>query len=145
VGRPLWREVGSVVFRFLYPPPSRNRLQLFASSSKLEVTLRLTVGQSICLGIEHHCGTCDQILLPVGMLLSEICGLVSVERPLWRDDGSAICSEITEWFQSRRTRNMEGQVPVFISPRNRVAQLHSRALGSLYSSLTTSRATVEVF
>jgi hypothetical protein len=26
--------------------------------------------------------TCDQILLPVGMLLSEICGLVSVKRPL---------------------------------------------------------------
>jgi hypothetical protein len=26
--------------------------------------------------------------------------------------------------------NMEGQVPVFISPRNRVAQLYSRALGS---------------
>jgi hypothetical protein len=28
--------------------------------------------------------------------------------------------------------NQEGQVPVFISPRNRVAQLYPRALGSLY-------------
>jgi hypothetical protein len=28
--------------------------------------------------------------------------------------------------------NLEGQVPVFISPRNRVAQLYSRALGSLF-------------
>jgi hypothetical protein len=37
--------------------------------------------QSVCLGIEHPCGTWDQILLPVGMLLSEICGLVSVGRP----------------------------------------------------------------
>jgi hypothetical protein len=45
-----------------------------------EVTLRLTVSQSVCLGIEHPCGTCDHILLPVGMLLSEICGLVSVGR-----------------------------------------------------------------
>jgi hypothetical protein len=27
--------------------------------------------------------------------------------------------------------NLEGQVPVFISPRNRVAQLYPRALGSL--------------
>jgi hypothetical protein len=27
---------------------------------------------------------------------------------------------------------MEGQVPVFISPRNRVAQLYPQALGSLY-------------
>jgi hypothetical protein len=39
---------------------------------EIEVTLRLTVNQSVCLGIEHPCGTCDQILLPVGMLLSEI-------------------------------------------------------------------------
>jgi hypothetical protein len=46
--------------------------------------------------------------------------------------------------------NLEGQVPVFISPRNKVAQLYPWALGSLYvvsydSPLTTRRATVEVF
>jgi hypothetical protein len=28
--------------------------------------------------------------------------------------------------------NLEGQIPVFISPRNRVAQLYTRVLGSLY-------------
>jgi hypothetical protein len=49
---------------------------------EVEVTLRLTVNQSVCLGIEHRCGTCDQILFLFGMLLSEICGLVSVGRPL---------------------------------------------------------------
>jgi hypothetical protein len=27
--------------------------------------------------------------------------------------------------------NLEGQVPVFISPRNKVAQLYPRALGSI--------------
>jgi hypothetical protein len=37
----------------------------------------------------------ENMLLPVGMLLSEICGLVSVGRPLWRQDGSAICGLIT--------------------------------------------------
>jgi hypothetical protein len=41
-----------------------------------------SVSQSVCLDIEHPSGTCDQILLPVGMLLSEICGLVSLRRPL---------------------------------------------------------------
>jgi hypothetical protein len=51
-------------------------------SVSVEVTLRLTVSQSLCLGIEYSCGTCDQILFPVGMLLSEICGLVSIGRPL---------------------------------------------------------------
>jgi hypothetical protein len=73
--------------------------------SRFEVTLRLTASQSVCLGIEHSYWTCDQILLPVGMLLSEICGLVSVGRPLWREDGSPICSVITQWSESRRTRN----------------------------------------
>jgi hypothetical protein len=62
---------------------------------EVEVTLRLTVSQSVCLGIEHPCWTCDQILLPAGMLLSEICGLVSVGRPLWREDGSEFCSAFT--------------------------------------------------
>jgi hypothetical protein len=35
--------------------------------------------------------------------------------------------------------NLEGQVPVFISPRNRVAQLYPRALDSLLAPLTTRR------
>jgi hypothetical protein len=75
---------------------------------EVEVTLRLTVSQSVsqsvCLGIEYPCGTCDQILFPVGTLLSEICDLVSVGRPLGREDGSAICSVITQWSESLRTR-----------------------------------------
>jgi hypothetical protein len=57
----------------------------FVSHVIFEVECRsyfTTDSQSVCLGIEHPCGTCDQILLPVGMLLSEICGLVSVGRPL---------------------------------------------------------------
>jgi hypothetical protein len=66
-----------------------------------EATLLLTISQSVYLGIEHPFGTCEQILLPVGMLLSEICGLVSVERPLWREDGSEICSVIAQWSDSR--------------------------------------------
>jgi hypothetical protein len=41
-----------------------------------------SVSQSVSLGIEYPCGTCDQILFPVGMLLSEICGLVSLGCPL---------------------------------------------------------------
>jgi hypothetical protein len=64
-----------------------------------------TDSKSVYLGIEHPCGTCNQILLLVGMLLSEICGLVSVGHPLWLEDGSAICSVITQWFESLRTHN----------------------------------------
>jgi hypothetical protein len=38
--------------------------------------------------------------------------------------------------------NLEGQVPVFISPRNKVAELYSRALGSLYVSFCDSQGYV---
>jgi hypothetical protein len=34
--------------------------------------------------------------------------------------------------QIRDSPNMEGQVPIFISPRNRVAQLNPQASGSLF-------------
>jgi hypothetical protein len=89
------------------PSLTRGRVCLLSVtvSNKVEVTLRLTVGQSVCLGIERPCGTRDQILLPVGMLLSEICGRMSVGRPLWREDGSASCSVITQWSEPRRTHN----------------------------------------
>jgi hypothetical protein len=39
------------------------------------------------------------------MLLSDSCGRVSVGRPLWRENGSAICSEIIQCSESRRTHN----------------------------------------
>jgi hypothetical protein len=153
-------------------------------SSKLLYDWR-SVSQSTCLGIEHPCGTCDQILLPVGMLLevevkllydwrsvsqyvlvsstlvemllSEICRLVSVGRPFRWEDGSTICSVITQWSESLRTRNhtllSHLRFPQPGGPGSRiyipVSGGYTRALGSLYvvsydSPLTTCRATVEV-
>jgi hypothetical protein len=63
--------------------------------------------------------------------------LLHVGRPLWREDRSAICSAMTRCLESLKTHNhicvllvhlrplnQEGQVPVFISPRHRVAQLY---------------------
>jgi hypothetical protein len=108
-----------------------------------EITLRLTVSQSVCLGIEYPCGTCDQILLPVGMLLSEIWGLVSVGRPLWREDGRATYSVITQWSESRKTRNHTllshlrlpetgGSGSRIYVPQEQGGPVIPRALGSLY-------------
>jgi hypothetical protein len=68
----------------------------FAISKSKSKSKLLYDCQSVCLGIEYPCGTCDQRLFPVGMLLSEICGLVSIGRPLSGGDGSAICSVITQ-------------------------------------------------
>jgi hypothetical protein len=73
-------------------------------TTKFEVTLRLTVSQYVLVSSTLS-GTYDQILLPAGVLLSEICGLVSVGRPLWREDGSEIYSVIAQWSESRKTRN----------------------------------------
>jgi hypothetical protein len=47
--------------------------------------------------------------------------------------------------QIRGSPNLEGQVLVSISLRNRVTQLFPKTLGSLFSPFTTCRATVEVF
>jgi hypothetical protein len=56
------------------------------------------------------------------------CGFVDVGRSLWREDGSAVYSccwscRIRDHIllsQIRDSPKLEGQVPVFISPRNRV-------------------------
>jgi hypothetical protein len=51
-------------------------------TSRPSPSFSMTDGQSVCLGVEHPRGTCDQILLPVGLLLSESCRLVSVGHSL---------------------------------------------------------------
>jgi hypothetical protein len=64
-----------------------------------------TDGRSVSMSwCRAHSGTCDLILLPVGRLLSESCGLISVGLPLSREE-SAVCSTITQWFESHRTRD----------------------------------------
>jgi hypothetical protein len=106
VGRPLWRKVGSVAFSWAYFIDSVFEThRIWSRSRSYFTTDSQSVSQSVCLGIEHPCGTCDQILFPVEMLLYEICGLVSIGRPLWREDGSAVCRAITQWSESLRTRN----------------------------------------
>jgi hypothetical protein len=103
----------------------------------VEVTLRLTVSQSVCLGIEHPCGTCDHILFPVGMLLSEICFSCIYGAP------PAICSVITQWSESLKTRNhtllSHLRLPQPAGPGSRIyitqeqgGQLYPWEMGSLY-------------
>jgi hypothetical protein len=68
--------------------------------AEVEVTLWLKVSQSVYLGVEPTLR-----LVTRYYFLSESCGLVSVRRPLWREDRSAVCSAIAQWFESRRIRN----------------------------------------
>jgi hypothetical protein len=70
-----------------------------------------------------------------------------VGRPLWREDGSVAYSGISQrsesaepvtifyTLSSETPPHLEGQVPVFVSPRNKVAQSFPRALGSLFVAI----------
>jgi hypothetical protein len=69
-----------------------------------------------------------------------------VGRPPWREDGSVIYSYIllslsgfspaklvtTSYSLILDSPNLEGPVPVFMSPRSRVTYLYPQPLGSLY-------------
>jgi hypothetical protein len=112
-----WQSVSqSVCLGIEHPCGTCDRILLVQGRSYL----RLTVSQPVCHGIEHPCGTCDQILLPVGMLLSEICGLVSIGRPLWREDGSSICSVVTQWSESPSTEASSTYISVDVLRRTQL-------------------------
>jgi hypothetical protein len=51
----------------------------------------------------------------------------------------ALASAVILGSAPRGTHDMEGQIPVFIFPRNRVAQLHPQALGSLFVAFYDSQ------
>jgi hypothetical protein len=104
---------------------------------------RRPVGQSVLVS-STHLGPETGFLL-----LSDICGVVNVGRPLWREDRSVVyyycCPRQRSHFQVRVPRNSwphftvpDSRLPqpggpcLRIYPRNRVAQLYLQALGSLF-------------
>jgi hypothetical protein len=108
------------------------------ASRWVDVTLRLTVGQSVSMSwyraplwdLRPNITSCRNVA--VWNLRYCFCGAPSLTR-------ERVCN-----LQCRAepvtilycliwdSPNLEGQLPVFKSPRNRVAQLYPRALGSLY-------------
>jgi hypothetical protein len=98
---------------------------------------------------QAHSGIYDQILLPVWRFLRESCCLVSMGLPLWREDGSTVCCAVNGPSREEPvtilncliwdSANLESQAPVFISPRNRMAQLYPRPLGFLYVAFYDSQ------
>jgi hypothetical protein len=84
------------------------------------------------------------------LFLSDSCWFVTVGRPLWRQDGSVVynCCCISPAVSSpaglttiiycliRDSPILEGQIPVFISPRDRVNRLYPR-LNQSQSYITT--------
>jgi hypothetical protein len=122
-------------------PPSSAPLQ---TGRKLKVRLcyeRRSVGvrlQSNCITIRHLLACwCREPSLTRGRVCSLQLLLVLASNAIL---GSHVCEthDCTWYFTLPDSRfpNLEGQVPVFIFPRNRVAQLCPRALGSTHSELT---------
>jgi hypothetical protein len=117
---------------------------------EVEVNLRPIVSRPVCQW-GTHLG--PAISFPFSLKFPlDSCGFVILWRPLWREHWSVLylynCfwalpeqsllgrspAELTAIFYCLiwDSPNREGQVTVFISPRNRVAQLYPRALCSLF-------------
>jgi hypothetical protein len=71
-----------------YESRRTNKLSWTENSNQVKVkeTLRLTVSRSVGLGLEPHLGPMTRYLF-----LSDSYVLVSMGRPLWREDGSVFC------------------------------------------------------
>jgi hypothetical protein len=72
--------------------------------SWVELMLWQTVSRPIRLGFGQPFGAYDQIFLFL-FFCRTIAFLFVLGRPLWREDGSIICSAIYQWSESRRTHN----------------------------------------
>jgi hypothetical protein len=101
---------------------------------RFRLFLRPTVSRPICLGVGPPSGAHDQISITVGHLRSSCCGAPSLVQFNVTLRSKFRKPSTTSYCLIRDSPNLEGQVPVFTSPRNRVAQLYPRALGSLFVS-----------
>jgi hypothetical protein len=129
---------------------------------EVEVNLRPTVSRPVCLGVRHPSRTRDQFsfLLEISFRQLQICYFVAPSLTRGRIYNLllllVLASAVPLGSQSRGTQdhillsqflrlpNLEGQAPVFISPK-RGCPVIPRAVGSFLSLLATLRAAVEVF
>jgi hypothetical protein len=116
---------------------------------EVEVKLRPTVSRPVRLDVRHSSGTSGQFffLLEIVFRQLRVCYFVAPSLTRGRvfnlllllvslaqsHSGLSPAGLKTIFYSSNflDSPNLEGQAPVFISPRNRVAQIYPQALGSL--------------
>jgi hypothetical protein len=85
---------------------------------KVKAALWLTASQSICLGVKPNLGLLTRVFFSsFSKLRSCLCGAPSLTR-------GRVCHLSVLVNKVYSSQSVKGQVPVFISPRNRVAQLY---------------------
>jgi hypothetical protein len=131
----------------------RNLLGFYIVSAEVEVevNLRPKVSGPVCPGVEHPSGTRDQIFVLLEFFFRQLRVCYFVAPSLTR---GRVCNLLLNCFWALREQsllgwspaeltaifysfiwdspNLEGKVSAFISPRNKVAQLYPRAVGSLF-------------
>jgi hypothetical protein len=101
------------------------------SGTRLGAATNFSVSLKFCL---DTCGCV--ILYPSSLTRGRVCNLLY--NCFWALPEQSLLdrspAELTAIFYCLicYSPNLEGQVPIFISPRNRVVQLYPRALGSLF-------------
>jgi hypothetical protein len=114
--------------------------------------LTTNVSPPVCPGVRPPSGPVINFSFSLTFSLGS-CGFVVLWRPLQREGGSVIyrccwaslaqflsCLSLRTIFYCPNfwgSPNLEGQVPIFTSSKNWVAQLYPRALGSLFASYDT--------
>jgi hypothetical protein len=109
-----------------------NIILCYSFEVEIEVTLRLTASQSVCLGVGHPFGAHDQIFF-FPFSCQKIALVFVLGRPLWREEGSVICSAICRWSESQRTHNRTLLSQLRLADSLSVASYDSQGLRWKYS------------